>query len=659
MTIALEAQEKSSFKYGKITASDFTLPANFQDSNANAVVLSDIGNSEFVGNLQGWFSIEFSRQKRILIRNNNGFNAAEVEVYLYTSGQSTEQFNDLKGNTYNLENGNIQTTKLDPKSVFEERVNKNLIKKKFTFPGVKAGSIIEMSYGIRSDFLFNLQPWIFQGQYPTLWSEYNVAMPDFFNYVLLSQGYLPFSEQDKKERFSVYNVRERGGVGANDKAYSLSTTVHDLKWVIKDVPAMKLEKYTSTINNHLAKLEFQLSEYRFPNSPVREIMASWPKVAEDLKNREDFGIAYHKVNAWLGDDLKEMLKGAKNNEEKIRKIYAFVRDNFACTEHHGIHVSSQTTLKDVFKKKSGSVADLNLLMLAMLRYAEIPSNPVLLSLRSRGFVHPVYPLLDRFNYVIVETSSETDMYYLDASQPYLGFNQLDESLYNGTAWVINEDNANPVGFYADSLKETKVTTVLISVDAAKGFEGKYVSELGIHGSQQMREHLAKTSLQELEKSMQKSFTSNVKINNLVLDSLKSLDKKLKLNFDFDFKPDEDLLYINPLFGETIKENPFTATQRQYPIEMPHTINEVYVLNMEIPADYQIEEIPKSTRFLMDENDGMFEYLISKSSNRIQLRMKMQINRATFSQDDYEALREYFAFVIKKQSEQIVLKKIKN
>jgi hypothetical protein len=247
---------------------------------------------------------------------------------------------------------------------------------------------------------------------------------------------------------------------------------------------------------------------------------------------------------------------------------------------------------------------------------------------------------------------------LDASQPYLGFNQLDESLYNGTAWVINEDNANPVVFDADSLKETKITTVLISVDSSNGFEGRYIQELGLSGSQHLREQMSKSSLSDFEKKMQKSFTSNIKISNLVLDSLKSLNEKLKINFDFVFKPDEDLLYINPLFGEIIKENPFTATQRQYPIEMPHTINEIYVLNMEIPKEYQIEEIPKPARFLMDENDGMFEYLISKSPNRIQVRMKMQINKATFNQEDYEALREYFAFVIKKQNEQVVLKKIK-
>ena len=185
LSINLTAQEKPTLKFGKITAADFVLPANFQDSNANAIVLADVGNSEFEGNNSGWFTLVFKRHKRVLIRNNNGFDAAEMQVFLYASGQKTEQLNEIKASTYNLENGILQVAKFDAKAIFEERVNKNTIKKKCTFPAVKAGSIVDFSYEIRSDFIFNLQPWEFQGQYPIMWSEYNVSMPEFFNYVFL------------------------------------------------------------------------------------------------------------------------------------------------------------------------------------------------------------------------------------------------------------------------------------------------------------------------------------------------------------------------------------------------------------------------------------------------------------------------------------------
>ena len=56
---------------------------------------------------------------------------------------------------------------------------------------------------------------------------------------------------------------------------------------------------------------------------------------------------------------------------------------------------------------------------------------------------------------------------------------------------------------------------------------------------------------------------------------------------------------------------------------------------------------------------MFEYLIAKNENSIQLRSTVKLNKATFLPDDYQTLRDFFGYIVKKHSEQIVLKKIKS
>ena len=55
---------------------------------------------------------------------------------------------------------------------------------------------------------------------------------------------------------------------------------------------------------------------------------------------------------------------------------------------------------------------------------------------------------------------------------------------------------------------------------------------------------------------------------------------------------------------------------------------------------------------------MFEYLCIKNGTHVQLRSKIIISKTHFPQDDYQSLRDFFAFIIKKQNEQIVFKKIK-
>jgi hypothetical protein len=41
---------------------------------------------------------------------------------------------------------------------------------------------------------------------------------------------------------------------------------------------------------------------------------------------------------------------------------------------------------------------------------------------------------------------------------------------------------------------------------------------------------------------------------------------------------------------------------------------------------------------------------------IQLRCRTKLNKAYFPADDYASLRDFYAFIVKKQSEQIILKK---
>ena len=113
-----------------------------------------------------------------------------------------------------------------------------------------------------------------------------------------------------------------------------------------------------------------------------------------------------------------------------------------------------------------------------------------------------------------------------------------------------------------------------------------------------------------------------------------------------------------MMSEAYKENPFKAAERVYPVEMPYGFDETYVLNMDIPAGYVIDEVPKSTKVTFNGDEGFFEYLIAKDDNGLQFRSRIQLKKANFKPEDYATLRDFFAFIVKKQSEQIVFKKKK-
>ena len=111
-------QDKVNVKFGKISPADFAPKVYPIDSNANAVVIADVGSSKIVGNTKGRFSLEFKRYRRVHILNKNGFDVATEEIPLYSEGDVEEQLVNLKAVTYNLENGQVVETRLDTKAMF-------------------------------------------------------------------------------------------------------------------------------------------------------------------------------------------------------------------------------------------------------------------------------------------------------------------------------------------------------------------------------------------------------------------------------------------------------------------------------------------------------------------------------------------------------------
>lgn len=649
------AQQASPYvKFGKITADELDKKIYSIDSSADAVVLSDRGETAVEGNSKGWFSVTFTHHRVVHILNKNGYFEADVAIPLFNKGQGEEKLDEIKAVTYNLENGKIVETKLDKSGIFTEKINQNLSARKFTFPNVKEGCIIEYEYKVISDYIENLDPWAFQGRSPVLWSEYMLSVPQFFNYAFLSHGYLPMYIYDHQNHQSTFTVSDGRSSGSTER-YNFTAGVTDYRWVIKDVPELRQESFTSTLRNHLARIDFQLASQSDP-LPPHDYRATWDGLIKELNESDHFGAQLNSNNGWLSDDLNPVLAGAKTDLEKAQRIYNFVRDNFTCTDHDAVWLDQP--LKATLKARRGSVAEINLLLVAMLHRAGLNAHPVLVSTTGHGYALPSYPMLNSFNYVIVETVIDNAPYYLDASHPRLGFSKLMPECYNGAARVV-DDMATSIQFSADSVKERKVTAIFISDDKGK-WTGNMNQTLGYFESCDIRDRVKEKGEDDLFKGIEKNLGSEVKILTHSIDSLNNFDDPVELHYDLEIpRHNEDVLYINPLFGEGYKKNPFKSAERFYPVEMPFTSDETVILTMDVPEGYVVDELPKQVVAKLDEQgSAYFEYRISQSENTISLRMRIKISRTLYMPDEYEALRQFFNLIVNKQNEQIVLKKKK-
>ena len=652
------SQKKPGYQFQPVVLSDLSKEAYEIDTNANAIILADVGSTKFTGNNKGWFTMIFKRHTRLRILKNSAMELATFRISLYKKKDDEEKLLDLKAFTYNKKNGALIETELDKKDIFSEKLNKNWVEKKFTMPAVTEGSIIDISYTIESDFIFNLHPWTFQHtSYPCLWSDYQVSVPELLNYVFLKQGFNKYHIEKRDRNSEVYSIlREVDDVnlGAQPQRFSVTTSNNLYRWVMKDLPRLNNVDYVNTPVNYVDKVEFQLSQV-YDGQDYKDVMDTWPKVSEDLLKREDFGEPLTQNNYWLDDDVKQAVVNSSSTLDITRDIYLFVKKNYTSTGD-GIFIKSKFV--DVFRNRRGNAGEINLLLIAMLRKRGVKADPVIVSTKSHGKPYDQYPLVSKYNYAFCRVLINGNTYYLDASNPLLGFGKLDPECYNGYGRVISNVSQS-VNLSPDSLKESKAILANVTANPQGGLLVNIQKMPGYYESYKIRRQIAKTNTGSYFGDLQKLLPEGASDAHFELDSLNNHNEKLGIRYNFSLPPEAaKMLYINPFFGNEYVKNFFKADDRILPVEMDSPANTTYVLNFQIPQGYEVEELPKSIKLkLNNEGDGIFEYLIQKDESKISLRAGLIIKRTYFSPDEYKMLREFFNVIIKKQGENIILKKI--
>ncbi|MBA2250749.1 MAG: DUF3858 domain-containing protein, partial [Chitinophagaceae bacterium] len=607
----------------------------------------------------------FKRKTRIKILNKKAFELATVKFPLYVRDEDKEIVSEVMAVTSNLENGQVVETKLEKTDLFTIKKDKNHLEQKFTMPAAREGSIIEYSYTVTSDFYFNIPSWEFQNiDYPCLWSEYQVTIPSLLVYIFNKYGVHPFSIDKADEGHAVYLLTkpaDQRNPGMQEETYSINANTVKHRWVMKDVPAFYVENFLSTPKNYIDRVSFQLDK-TYDGEIYHEVMPTWRKATEDLLKREDFGAFMYgdENNYWMNEILDPVVKSSTDMLQQAKEIYYYVARNYTCTNHYDRTLSA--TLRDVYRKRSGTVGDVNLLLTALLRKKGINASPVLLSTREFGYNYPGYPVMDRLNYVVCRVSIDGMVYCLDASHAYLGFGNLPGNCYNGHARIISRTDSASIFFMPDSIKERRFTMVNIINDPHKkgSLTGSVQTQPGQLESYEIRTAIALKGEVKYFEELKTAARNEADITNTWIDSLKDVEQPVKLESEFVLKTGDstDIIYFNPVLWESYDRNPFAAAVRKYPVEMPYPINNTYVLMMEIPQGFEVDELPKMARVSYNGGEGSFEYLVQKSETLVQLRCTLQLKKANFDPEDYSSLRDFFAFVVKKEGEQIVFKKKK-
>ena len=641
--------EPPDMSFGSVTAETFAPSVYSVDSNANAVYLFDHGEITYDPSYEHkGYAVVFERHVRLRILNKNALSLATLSLSALHRSNSWTYIDEVRGATYNLENNKVVVTKVDKSNIFKDK-NTDYDIEKIAFPNVREGSVIEYDFRIVYPGYGYIPEWDFQQGYPVLWSQYEVTVPRLFDYFVKNQGYRPYTVDTTTYtagEFPIFFDNGHGGVW--------SGPVIHRTWALQDIPPLgKAEPYTTTLRNHVQKVQFQLSGVRFGDY-TKTYHTSWPELTGELLRNADFGSSFTGRNRWLDEGLQPLEAKGDSPTETARKFYAFVRDQFTCIGDKGFYLSQP--LKKTWEDRRGTVADLNLLLTTMYRHVGFEASAVLLSTREHGYPVESFPMLVDYNYVIVRVLIGGRYYLLDASRPTTGFGQLPERCYNSTAHVIDSSHAELL-LVPDSATERRITQVFLENDSDGGFSGTYTRTLGVFESMTMRERMKREQPADFFDNLRKAMPDYRQMGDAGFDSLSTPEVPLRWHYAMNYHLTQKTLYFNPILHERMNANPLSDPDRDYPVEMPYRVDNNYVLIMDIPKGYAVDQLPKSVHYILQDSSCSFEYQLHLEGGSIDFRMRLRLLKAIYPVEQYPALRDFFAQVVQKEKEPIVFKKI--
>src|SRR5690554_2055596 len=646
------------FRFGKVSEEELLQKEHPIDPTANAAILYRETKTEFqYSQGSGWYMVT-DYFERVKIYNKEGFDWANISIDLY-KGSSEDKLIGLRGYTYFLNaKGKVDKEKLGKDGIFDQETSKYLTQTKITMPNVKEGSVIEYKYTIESPFIYNIDEFRLQEEIPLDKVSVVFKSPEYFQYKTHQRGWIPYQVNSTvKDRSMSISITERDNARLTEM--KSKTRIQQVKFKenayeieMESVPAMKKEPFAGNINNYTTALQFEMSYQDFNGSSIKTYSTTWEAVSKSIYDIEAFGQELNRQN-YFEKDIDALLEGVSKPEEKAARIFLYVLTKMNWTGYYGYF--SNDGVKAAYKRGSGNVADINLMLTAMLRYANLEANPVLVSTKSHGI--PLFPTRNGFNYVITAVELPQGVILLDATNKDAEVGVLKSDIINGDGRLIKEGGISSWISLRSLVPAVKSSMLSMEIQPDLSVTGKsrnrYTGNYAFQYRTRYKNLSKEAQLKSLEKNLNKTELSAVEFENL-----NKLGQPVSLQYDFEtLEGIEDVagkLYFSPMLFLATEENPFKSETREYPIDFGFPMKDRYIVNIALPEGYQVESLPENIVYDLGQNIGGYKYLISQMGNNLQLSVELSIDQSFISPEEYGNLKKFFELLVSKEKEKVVL-----
>ena len=666
LAFSATAQKRGNPVFGQVSPEEVRMETYPLAPDADAVILLDYGVVSF-DLISRTPLVRYAYTRRIKVLTAAGAEAqrqVRIEVE-----PDIDQLADLQAATYSLNpEGEVVQFEVDRRTIRDERRRDGGREISFELPFVREGTVIEIAYVLKTKNFRTLRPWKFQHELPVRQSELHAFIPSVFTYRVLLRGdtqNLLYTTEDFQSRMMERTDREDWlrqrpdqTIAATDMWFAaMSRGKYDV-YVMQALPAWEQEAFSPEAEDYVPQISFQLAENLISGTANPDIFDTWGEL-----NRNMLRHTRQRRLRLKSTDLATLLRKARvdertNERGKVAQVYRYLRQSYAWDSTYSLNYRH---LKGLLNDRRGSGSERNLLLLHVLRQAGIAASPVLISTLDHGRVQVVYPDRSQFNHLIVQARIEgTDM-LLDLTGEVdrpgiLPRNDLTELGYlldsEGGRWVQLRSR-NPIVRYAYSR---------FDLDAQGQLQGGISVTNQAYGAVLERARLAGyPDSQGYLRQRVLAGMSEFEISDSHIEASDTTDAPLVVNLDMETRDFVEVageyLIFNPMMAYGIRENPLPEDKRSTPLDLTYPLRDAHMLGLRIPPNYQIAQLPEPIRVVLPDDAGSFTYNVLQMDNIVHFTSTLYLNKTIYSPDEYQDIRTFFDYVVRKHQEDIILKRI--
>lgn len=475
----------------------------------------------------------------------------------------------------------------------------------------------------------------FNDEFPSLEKEIEIVVPSWLTIEI------------KEFNFNGYQITK---TITKDKD---NNTVY--KYIAKETIAFSSEKNTpgkSYIYPHLLLLTKSFSKDGKQVTLFNKVddLYKWYKSLVDLlKDNPDAFKA--KVN--------ELVKDAKTEEDKIKKIYYWVQDNIRYIAFEdGIAGFKPDESHQVFEKRYGDCKGMANLIKQMLKSQGFDTRLTWIGTKHLNYNYEI-PSLIVDNHMICTLIYKGKRYFLDGTEKFNSFGDYAERIQGKEVLIENGDqfiiDKIPV-FTSDhnlesSLIKVKVENEKLIGKGLKTCKGESKSKLlylySSFPSDKKQEYLL-NYISDNDK--------NKKIKNLKNSDFTNRDNDAEMTYDIEIANKvsqfDNEMYIDFEFINEFKQ--FNLKDRKIDFEFDYKTNLDSTIEFEIPAGYTIKKKPEN--LIINEPDYFISLSFEVKNNIIYYKKNFNFKNGILRSKDFQKWTENHNRLLKTYNQQIILSK---